>query len=319
MSFKKYDHISRITPNTEISEGVRPADNFIPASYLPLVRYDKKLEDWYVISAGKVVAVDSNNRVVPAGLLKDIQAAIAAGDVNDASVINAYTQTDVDEGVHNAAGNLVTAGEKVVASFFPSDDAHVAHGLGEAGTDRITVSKPLGIAPYNFFRWNGAGPDNNPMDYAYTNYNMQSGIAILTRYYIELPVVSTLNNVAFSGMAVFKGAAVPGALVTYDAYSNFVPAGDITVAADGTTGAAIAADLQTELNEREGTILGRIYMVDKVWPKDYMDRVKTWEVDGFTTTDKTPGSATNGMPDTLSYSGGDKESTPAVVRINLLV
>ena len=312
MSFKKYDHISRITPNTEVSEGVRPAENFIPAPYLPLVRYDKKLEDYYVVSAGKVVALDSNNYIVPAGLLKDIQTAITAGDVTAAGIVNKYTATDVAEGVKNAAGDFATNGEAVIAAFFPSDDASVSNGKGGAGTPRITVSKPIGIAPYNYFRWNGSGMDGNPMDYTYTNYNMQSGVAVLTRYYIEMPVVSTTNNVVFPGIALFQGSAVPGALVTYDANSNFVPLADISGSAD-------VAALEAAVNKREGTIVGRIYAVDKTWPKDYMDRVMTWNVDGFTTIDKTPGSATSGMPDSLTYSGGDQETVPAVVRINLLV
>ena len=74
---KKWDHVGNLTPNIEISEGIRPSEELKPASYLKLVRFDKYLEDYYVVSAGKVVALDSNGDVVPAGLA--LQAAAYSG------------------------------------------------------------------------------------------------------------------------------------------------------------------------------------------------------------------------------------------------
>jgi len=94
---KKWDHVGNLTPNIEISEGVRPSEELKPASYLKLVRFDKYLEDYYVVSAGKVVALDSNGDVVPAGLA--LQAAAYAGayagaNLGLAGAVNSQLQAD---------------------------------------------------------------------------------------------------------------------------------------------------------------------------------------------------------------------------------
>jgi len=213
---KKWDHVGNLTPNVEISEGIRPAEELKPASYLKLVRFDKYLEDYFVVSAGKVVALDGNNDVVPAGLKLQADAFVAlwaagyaatAGTIQDildwirtpanwaGTTYTAYDSVDVQQGiidinapvVSNAAGNAVTVSELVVESFFtvvltagpttinisnltPGD----AKGLldSDVATQALSVSFPIGIAPFNYFRWAG-GDGFNPFNYNLHNYNMQ--------------------------------------------------------------------------------------------------------------------------------------------------
>ena len=65
---KTWDHVGNITPNFEYSEAQRPHGEFRPADWLPVGRYDKLMEEYFVVSAGKIVALDGEGRVVPAGL-----------------------------------------------------------------------------------------------------------------------------------------------------------------------------------------------------------------------------------------------------------
>lgn len=317
-------NLGATTPNVEKSQGTRPSQHYMPASYLPLVRYDNKLDDYKVISLGKVISADSKNYVVPAGLAIDIEYAIAnSGDLTDkadfitetANFGSVYSDTDVTAGVLNALGDVVTAAEPVVASFFTAYEA--------AGVQLTFVGDALGIAPYDIWRQNGAGygtdyEAGNPASYNYTNWNPQQGLSILTRYFIELPVVSDASDVIYPGLAVFEGTPAIGGLVSYNNESNFV-----MQAAISDVGAVLVADINAmiaEVNANNGRVLGKVYFVDDHFPKDYLEYVRTWDAGaGATGTANVPGSATNGLPDALSYAGETDPSTAKMVRINLLV
>jgi hypothetical protein len=127
-------------------------------------RDEAVFRDYIVISAGKPVALDSNGYMVPAGFKKLL--ALGAGNGPQ------YTQLDVDLGVLNAQGNLPTAGDYVI-------DSMLAAG--------ITVGRCAGIASYNAYWLSGSDP-TNPATYKFHNYNRQTGVAILTDYYLEYPV-----------------------------------------------------------------------------------------------------------------------------------
>lgn len=329
---KKWDHVGNLTPNIEISEGIRPSEELIPAFYLPLVRFDKYLEDYFVVSAGKVVALDSNGYVVPAGLA--LQAAAyaanyAGGDLGTAmdagraavdaltGVLNAaYTSTDVSQpningpALKNAGGGDVQAGSYVVEGFFtvttatgqrnladivrPTEDGDTTAGF-DTLVEEVSISKPIGIAPYNYFRWAGGVHGGNPSGFNFHNYNMQHQLAVLCDYYIELPRQDDKSEAGFDGIAMFFDASLnvtPGAFLTYDAGSDMIVGGsDCT------------------------DIIGQVWKVDTNFPKDYLDRVRT-AYQGLGDLDKMPGSANAGLPDNISYAGGD--AAKGVVRINLI-
>ena len=328
---KKWDHVGNITPNVEISEGIRPAEELAPAAWLKLVRFDKYLEDYYVVSAGKVVALDSDGKVVPAGLALQAAAYKTAWDSENGilSVNKAAARAAVDALTGHVAGmavydgadvspvgstvavkKLVTGVDVVAGDYMVEQLFEVvteANGtklvINMVGADEddadenltavTTVSDPIGIAPYNFFRW--AGDASNPANYVHHNYKMQHQVAVLCDYYIELPRIDTKSLIEFDGLAVVHDASLnltPGAFLTFDTASDMVAGGsDCT------------------------DIIGQAWAIDSDFPKDYLDRVRT-AYQGLGTLDEMPGSASSGLPDNIAYAGGS--AVKGVVRINLI-
>ncbi len=330
---KKWDHVGNITPNVEISEGIRPAEELAPAAYLKLVRFDKYLEDYYVVSAGKVVALDSDGNVVPAGLALQATAYQVAWDAANTGSNTIQDQLDAGRAAVDAltghvagmaiydgadvspvgstvavkghTGNDVVAGEYIVENFYEVvTEANgtqrltdlVAGDMDDADEDVaavVTISDPIGIAPYNFFRW--AGDASNPANYVHHNYKMQHQVAVLCDYYIELPRIDDKSLIAFDGLTVLHDASLnltPGAFLTFDTASDMVAGGsDCT------------------------DIIGQAWKIDDDFPKDYLDRVRT-AYQGLGTLDQMPGSANAGLPDNIAYAGGT--AVKGVVRINLI-
>jgi hypothetical protein len=159
--------------------------------------------------------------------------------------------------------------------------------------DLVTISDPIGIAPYNFFRW--AGDASNPANYVHHNYKMQHQVAVLCDYYIELPRIDDKSLIAFDGLAVVYDSGLtltPGAFLTFDTASDMVAGGsDCT------------------------DIIGQAWAIDSAFPKDYLDRVRT-AYEGLGTLDQMPGSVSGGLPDNITYAGGT--AVKGVVRINLI-
>ena len=338
---KTWDHVGNLTPNVEISEGIRPAEELKPAGYLKLVRFDKYSEDYYVVSAGKVVALDSNGDVVPAGLALQAAAYKAAWDgaggiqsVNRAAglaavlALDGYTaggalydtadldpvasgvpvQTDTgnDVPVTDFAGlglaalmveNFFTAqGDSEVKRIIDFDAADMAAADNDIAADVITVSAPIGIAPYNFFRWAG-GDGFNPSQYTHHNYNRQHQVAVLCDYYIELPRIDDKSLIKFPQLScVFDSGLTltPGTFLTFDASSDMI---------------------EWAGTESFDDIIGQVWKIDSGFPKDYLDRVRT-AYEGLGDLDKMPGSASSGLPDNISYAGGT--AVKGVVRLNLI-
>lgn len=317
---KRWDHVGNLTPNVEISEGIRPSEELKPASYLKLVRFDKYLEDYYVVSAGKVVALDSNGDVVPAGLALQIATYTTTWDatggthgaqqtaarlaVDALGTADIYGTDDVAPtasgvGVVTADGNAAVAGDYVVESILtvggtaivdltPGDAAAVIDGAN------VTISAPIGIAPYNYFRWAG-GDGFNPSQYNHHNYNMQHQVAVLCDYYIELPRIDDKSLIKFPGMAVMYDSGlsvVPGDFLTFDINSDMVVGG-------------------SDFSD----VIGQVWAVDSGFPKDYLERVRT-AYQGLNDLDQMPGSASGGLPDNILYAGGT--AVKGVVRINLI-
>lgn len=318
---KKWDRTSPLQPNIEVSEGTRPAEQFKPASYLKLVRYDKYYENWFVVQAGKIVALDLAGDVVPAGLAAQATAYQTAFETNTntetvtgcmavaraVSGLDLYTADDVAQGVKNYVGTTVVAGEPVVESFFEITSTSVAirattgsDAFGDSATLTLvnTISKPIGVAPYNYWTWAG-GDGFNPAQFNFHNYNLQHQVAVLCDYYIELPVVLDTDyaNAPLTGIAaaVYTSGApyTPGVFVKADTNSNFC----IATGSEGMD------------------ILGQVLAVDTDWPRDYLDRVRTAYTQ-LGTLDRTPGSATGGLPDSIYLAGGS--AAKGIVRINLL-
>jgi hypothetical protein len=180
---KFWDRIGRITPNVEYSESHRPhlGDRAMPAPWLPVSRYNQTYEAWKVVSSGKVVAEDTDGRLVPAGLRKLWNAA-------GATVILTYTANDVEQKVVD-----LTTGNAVAAATTYDEDA-VTAALKERGLIRATeramdfISKPVGIASYDFYKAPGADT-NNPRTLTHHNFRPQARVAITCDYTCTYPVL----------------------------------------------------------------------------------------------------------------------------------
>lgn len=210
------DHTSGyITPEVKASEGFNSVGAFYPAPWLPIQRYNEEKFTHVVISRGKPVAFAGAN-LVPAGLKLDYDA-VKAGSETDATI--RYTQVDVDNGVQNAQGTLVTVGEAVVTALIALN---------------VEVSYFCGIANYDYFRHPG-GDGFNPATLRRYNFRPQSTVSFNMDYHYEYPlVVSDADYVKapYRGISAFVAATVkPGQFVTYDKNSNFT-----TCAADFTQG-----------------------------------------------------------------------------------
>lgn len=181
---KVWDHVGNIVPNVEFSEGERPAIEWKVAEWLPVQFFDKHYENWFVIMPGKVVAVDADGRLCPAGLK------IAAELLGSGDVVT-YTLNDVEAGVINVAtGNPVTLAELTDAGStrgYTKAEIDAAGFLGRTGV-AFTVSNPVGVAPYSYLQWAG-GDGFNPAQYRKHNYNMQHQVAVLCDYVLELPLI----------------------------------------------------------------------------------------------------------------------------------
>lgn len=286
-TYKGHDDRGHITPNFEYSEGIRPAGSFMPAPYLPQVRFNEYFKEAVVLSAGKVVAFDSNGNIVPAGLALQAAAWLAAAATSVATAdavatLTRYTADDVKRKVKNAAGTLVTVNEPVVKSFFNQTTPFAAN---------TTVSAPIGVAPYNYWPHPG-GDGENPALYNVSNWNLQNKVAYLARYQLEYPLVqdrATYLAAPFSGIGAFvaaAGAVKPGGYVTFDTESNISYVGY-------TFGSTPAAN-----------IIGQVTAVSGPGPYGLLERVRTSDRGPGGVLDQMPGTATEGLPDVVTYSGG---------------
>jgi len=184
---KTWDHVGNLTPNVEYCEAARPHGEFIPAAWLPVGRYDKFYEHYFVVSAGKVVAFDREGRIVPAGL----KVAFAVGS---SDVLTYVATTDNAEGVIDLTTGATVSASGAGYTRAELGAALIARGLLDNGENAEDfISFPIGVAPYNFIKWAG-GDGFNPAEYIEHNYNMQHRVGILCNYVIEVPLVPALQS-----------------------------------------------------------------------------------------------------------------------------
>ena len=249
----------RNTPIVIIDREQGPTGTYLIAPFLPIVRYVDVWENYIVLSAGKVVSYLTSTEagkedmllVVPAGLKRDIDTAIADGNTDNC--VNRYTLLDVQEGVLNYAGNPVTAGEAVVESMINFSTT--------PPTVKVAISAPIGVLQYNALKSAYSSitdllSDANVLNYTYVNYNPQHQIAYTRDAEMELPIVKNDSRNTFKMPGLTCLAVDPtwtrtvkhqllGAFLTYDAYSDFVLADLTTMSAD----------------QIEEEVIGKVYFV----------------------------------------------------------
>ena len=172
----------------EISQGERPALELKPAQYLPVQVQDQYLNDWVVIKAGTIVAVDASGDLINANGGARQQLTYTADDVG--------LTIDLDDGGH---------------------DSYVA--AAKTTTAYVAGNKPVGVAPYDYFQNINAGYDKDASTFnggpvtKYNNYMYQDKVAILCDYLVEVPVKTGCDA---------SGTINPGDLVQSDSDGGYI-------------------------------------------------------------------------------------------------
>lgn len=219
-SHKIWDHVGNIVPNVEHSEGIRPAIEWKVAEWLPVQFFDKHFENWIVILPGKVLSVDPDNRLCPAGLKRNV-------DLGGSSDVVTYTVNDVSAGTINVTtGKPVTLAQLTDAGTtrgYTKAEIDAAGFLGQSGV-AFTVSNPVGVAPYSYLQWAG-GDGFNPTQYHKHNYNMQHQVSVLCDYVLELPLVPASTSseaLTFSVDATEAGVFTDSGLANLPVAANTI-------------------------------------------------------------------------------------------------
>jgi hypothetical protein len=231
---KQWDHTGYVVPEIEHSESQYPAAELKPAAWLPVLRYDKKVEEYTVVAAGKVVAVDKQGYVVPAGLKLAFEA--AAG-----STVLTYTSNDYDTGTIDLTTGVSYATDGTTTyTQTQVTTALRARGLINATeTARDFVSEPVGYAKYSYWQWCG-GDGWDPSLFRRHNHSLQHQVVIGTDKILEAPLVPAVETAETQG----GGSAISSSAITFGTaswtdsagiasttrYSSDVTAGDSVVA-----------------------------------------------------------------------------------------
>lgn len=283
-----------IVPSNTLSEGISPAGRFIVAGYLPLLRENVLRHVDVVISSGKILALDKQGQIVPAGLRFEAEAYATALATSvaaaDAQAVVRYSATDVAKRVRNFKGDLVVANEPVVKSWFN-------------GTTQVnTVSYFVGVAQYDIFRH--AGGDNlNPTTIRNINTNPQPVIAFLSDYHMQYPVVNdvtTIRSAALAGIAAVVATPADitfGTFITYDRESNFVPCDDLYGYGTSKVEAIVGqvTGLRVYREPTSGVVTG---------DHNYLDKIIAPNSATADLLNQVPSSQNSGIGTYLTYSGG---------------
>lgn len=190
--------------NVEVSEGQTPPGEFFPAPYLPIVISENRLMgSGYVLMPGKVIALDGNKRLIPAGLAMDVRkikaAAVPLADPY-VSAYRKYSSLDVQNQTIGLSGTFVSDGDEVAQTL-------VDHNL--------KATEPVGIMRYSALQAPGSDP-SNPATFYKHSYDT-GGVRAFTRWcYIQVPVVEVNKRVETiaSGVTNHRITLYPGTALT---------------------------------------------------------------------------------------------------------
>lgn len=231
---KQWDHTGYVVPEVEHSESQYPAAELKPASWLPVVRYDKKVEEYTVVAAGKVVALDKQGYVVPAGLKLSFEAA-------GGSTVLTYTANDYSTGTIDLTTGLsyATNGTTNYTQTQVTTALRARGLITAAEYPRDFISDPVGYAKYSYWQWCG-GDGWNPALFRRHNHSLQHQVAIGTDKVLEAPMVPAVvttetqgGGLAIADTAITFGTAAwksSTALGLTTRYSSLVSAGNSVVA-----------------------------------------------------------------------------------------
>lgn len=172
--------------NVEVSEGNNPPGDFYPASYLPVVQSENRIGGSnFVLMPGKVVSLDTNKRLIPAGLAwdkknYDTAYAAAVGDAATKKAAGTAATTMLYDAADVAAGVI-----KADNGTYAVEGDSVASGMADAN---VGVTNAIGIMRYSALQ--APGPDPSDPSTFYKHAYDTGGARAFSRWcYIQVPVV----------------------------------------------------------------------------------------------------------------------------------
>lgn len=161
--------------NVEVSEGQNPPGEWYPAHYLPALISENRLQgSYFVLMPGKVVALDTNKRLIPAYL--GYEARSASG-----TWVTKYTALDEEAATRVPGSNPIKA----------TAGTTVASLMSAAG---ISATVPVGIMRYSALAAPGTDP-SNPATFFRHAYDTGGARAFSRWCYIQVPVVEVNERV----------------------------------------------------------------------------------------------------------------------------
>lgn len=169
--------------NVEVAEGQVPPGEFYPASYLPVTQSENRIAgSGFVLMPGKVVCLDQNGRLVPAGLVAEVKKARNVANYTFAGTATTYSSLSQENGVVNMSG-----------SFVHDTDNFVTENLFSAANSGFNFTMPVGVMRYSALKAPGSDP-SNPATFTQHAYDTGGARAFSRWCYLQVPVVETQSR-----------------------------------------------------------------------------------------------------------------------------
>jgi hypothetical protein len=183
--------------NVEVAEGQVPPGEFYPAGYLPVTQSENRIAgSGFVLMPGKVVCLDANGRLVPAGLAAEVKKARGVSGYGTVGTATTYDKLCVENQVINARGNFVVDTDNFVTSNLFSTTNSAFNFTQPVGVMRYSALKSPGYDVINPASWDTqqlADP-SNPATWVQHSYNTGGARAFSRWCYIQVPVVETQSR-----------------------------------------------------------------------------------------------------------------------------
>ena len=216
--------LDNITPTPVVQDNTRvPAGEWMPAAWLPIEWSSTVSEDSFVMSSGKVVSLDAEERVCPSGYrlrttIASTFLTYATADVN-AGVIDIRTGSTLLTAATGAVAPETVATALLARGLVEESSLVLGHDYSAATQGDVTavieafISHPVGILVGDTYVWAGDWPD-----LTMSNYQKQHLIQFVTGLQMKVPHLAestAATSAALNGLgawtAVGDGTQFPDA------------------------------------------------------------------------------------------------------------
>lgn len=312
---------SKIRPNIEVSDGIRPALPLIPLRYLPVKFQDVSTEQWVVVPKGRIVSAIMATNTIAEPYSEHLEIGHASGDIqtgyksqlDNSTALSLGSDTSYYGISRDILGLLVPAnGGTTFEVAYDADDVSanvpsvVNAGSAVTTSEAYTLpaNMPIGVAMYDVYQ---------DIRGAHLNYDLWKNYGVLAEQVIKLPFVDVyeleaLSEVSADSFTQLSGAneapsaisEAKGGYTGVEKYYSFLTF-NTSQTGHGLAGALVKSDIfgnfmmqSASLSANRSTqTVGRLIGIDTRHPKDLLETVDTYW-DQFQT-----GTKTAGVPENL--------------------